>query len=505
MNRLVCSALACCFLLYPSLQGSEPEKGAARWPQFRGEGALGLATDEKKLPVQFGPDRNLLWKTQLPPGHSSPCIWENRIFLTAYDRDAKKLETIALDRTDGRILWRQVAPAEKIEKAHEAGSPAVGTPTSDGKRVYVYFGSYGLICYDFEGKEIWKKPLPMPLTFQGNGTSPILAGDLLLLHREFMPEPSLTAFNRQTGEIVWKKTYRLASHFGPNNGYSTPVIWHAPEGDEIIIHSPTKVTAHSLKDGAERWFLRLTSTACTTPVVGDGMLFVVGFFNGTEPGESDVMPTFDELLKRADKDGDGQISKEEMPADLSIFKRPETTGISGTALTLKFIFGGIDRNFNGKVDRQEWEAFVKSNSERRAKVQDGLVAIKSRGTGEITEQQVAWREKRSLPEVPSPLCYRGRLYLVRDGGVMSCLDAKTGKLMYRERLKAAGPYFASPVAGDGKIYVASRDGVVVVLAAGDKLDVLARVNLGESIAATPALVDGRVYVRTENHLYAFGE
>jgi outer membrane protein assembly factor BamB len=103
------------------------------------------------------------------------------------------------------------------------------------------------------------------------------------------------------------------------------------------------------------------------------------------------------------------------------------------------------------------------------------------------------------------LHYRGRVYLVKDGGIVTCLEARSGKVAYRGRLGAACTYFASPVAGDGKIFACSRDGVVVVLAAGDQLKVLARNDLAEAINATPAIVDGKLYIRTDAALYAFGE
>src|SRR5207248_1394959 len=107
--------------------------------------------------------------------------------------------------------------------------------------------------------------------------------------------------------------------------------------------------------------------------------------------------------------------------------------------------------------------------------------VRPGGQGDLTQQAVAWKEKRALPEVPSPLYYQGQIYLVKDGGIVSCLDAKTGKLRYRERLGAAGFYYSSPVAGDGKIYAASLQGVVSVFQAGDKFEVLGKTDLGEPI------------------------
>jgi len=134
-----------------------------------------------------------------------------------------------------------------------------------------------------------------------------------------------------------------------------------------------------------------------------------------------------------------------------------------------------------------------------------MLAIRPGGKGEVAKDQVAWKEQHALPEVPSPLYYQGRLYVVTNGGIASCYDAQTGKMLYRQRLGTSGFFYASLVAANGNIYAASYNGVVAVFKSGDKCQVLARNNLGEQIAATPALVDGRIYVRTEGHLYAFGE
>src|SRR5262249_23440215 len=141
MRRVHLTTLAVLAFYLLSGVGSSASAAPPAWPQFRGANSAGVAEEDRPLPVEFGPEKNCLWKTPLPVGHSSPCIWGDRIFLTGYDAAAMKLETICLDRQTGEVLWRQTAPAEKIEKGHELGNAASSTPAVDADRVYVYFGS----------------------------------------------------------------------------------------------------------------------------------------------------------------------------------------------------------------------------------------------------------------------------------------------------------------------------------------------------------------------------
>jgi hypothetical protein len=235
--------------------------------------------------------------------------------------------------------------------------------------------------------------------------------------------------------------------------------------------------------------------------VGDGRLYAVTWMIGGEPSDKVKLPTFDELLAKYDKDKDGKISKDEFPADLSFLKRLDAGDVPGADVKIKPFFDNLDFNKDGKIDRLEW-GMVSMFSSR--KVEHGLFAVKPGGSGDVTRTHVLWRDEKATPEVPSPLFYRGRVYMVRDGGMASCLDAATGKVLFRERLGPGGAYFSSPVAGDGKVYAASGKGVMAVLEAGDTFKVLARNDLREPIMATPAIADGTVYVRTEKHLYAFG-
>jgi outer membrane protein assembly factor BamB len=167
-----------CFVLLVLLGGLEGH-AASSWPQFRGPNGQGVA-ERDRPPTEFGPGTNLLWKTRVPGGVSSPCIWGDRIFLTAFSTG--KLESLCLDRRDGHMLWRQVAPAETKERANELGSPASATPATDGRRVYVTFSAFGLLAYDFEGREQWRKPLPVPNFATRTGTSPVLVGQRVMLN-----------------------------------------------------------------------------------------------------------------------------------------------------------------------------------------------------------------------------------------------------------------------------------------------------------------------------------
>src|SRR6516162_123062 len=155
------------------------------WPQFRGPGGSGVAPEGAKPPTRIGPDANVKWKVAVPPGASSPVIAGDRLFLTGYE--GGKLLTLAYRVSDGAELWRREAPAVKIEPvAKDEGTPAASTPVTEGERLVVYFGSYGLICYDTAGKELWKYPLPAGETYLGFGTgsSPVLADGRVVLVRD---------------------------------------------------------------------------------------------------------------------------------------------------------------------------------------------------------------------------------------------------------------------------------------------------------------------------------
>ena len=139
--------------------------------------------DEAAVVTEFGPGKNELWSVPLGSGHSSPCIVGDSIFLTTFDPDTRKLQVVAFSRHRGSIRWRRDVPTAEIETGHPSFNPASSTPASDGERVVAYFGSYGLICFDTDGHQLWDIRMPLTKSYAGNATSPVIAGDKVILYR----------------------------------------------------------------------------------------------------------------------------------------------------------------------------------------------------------------------------------------------------------------------------------------------------------------------------------
>jgi len=442
------------------------------WPQFRGPAGSGVA-DDQKPPVKFGPQENLAWKVPVPPAPSSPIVVGDRIILTAFEKG--KLLTICLNCKNGQELWRAEAKAKEIEEFHATeGSPAASTPASDGQRVVVYFGSCGLICYDLNGKEEWRFELPTAETDGrfGSGTSPVIANGLVYLVRDLAKDSAVYAVDLATGSQKWK-TERPKIQ----TGYSTPAVWNDSGRSVLAVAGARTLMAYDAKTGAELWTVdRVPAGACATPVLyKDRLVYAASVPGG--PGQK--MPTFDDVLKQAGEEKLGHLTR------------------AGSEKTmLKGFFNNQDRNKDGKLTREEWDANMKmmEGGENRA------VVVKPGGRGEV-----AWSYAKNLPYIASPIVYRDRVYFLKDGPLMTCLDAASGKPVYEaERVKAGSRFYASPVAANGHLYIASLDGSIAVVAVGgDEPDVVHSTKLGEPVRATPAIAHDTLFIRSDKFLYAF--
>jgi outer membrane protein assembly factor BamB len=453
----------------------------APWPQFRGPGGAGIAADQKP-PTKLGPDTNLKWKVDCPPGASSPVIAGDRIFLTAHDGD--KLVTIAYSRTDGKELWRKEAPAKAIEAYLKVeGSPAASTPVTDGERVVTYFGSCGLICYDLNGNQQWKYELPVAVTQNdfGTGSSPILVDGLVILQRDQKEDAKLLAVDVKTGSKVWETKREN------NTAWGSACVWDTPGGKQIVVGGATKVKGYDLKNGQEKWSVgELPAVPCTTPVVADGKLIYAAWAPGTGGGGKDdfKMPTFDEILEAAGEKEKGFVTK------------------AGAEKTfLKDFFDSNDPNKDGKITREEWDAMMKflASGKNRG------VAITPGGSGDVTKTHVAWSIEKGLPYVPSPLVYDGLMYCINMGGRLSVFDVKTGKTVIDMEDIGLKNVYASPVAANGHIYLCGLDKSVIVIKAGEIPQKVSSTKLDDRILATPAFADNVIYIRTNKTLYAFAE
>ncbi len=266
-------------------------------------------------------------------------------------------------------------------------------------------------------------------------------------------------------------------------------MWDTPAGKQIVVAGYGRMIGYDLQSGDERWSVAgMPSASCASPVTADGTLFFAGWSPGDVADPEFKFPTFDELLKQGDTDGDGAISKEE-----------------SVKTFLNGFFDNNDTDKDGKLTRAEWDAACKY----MAASKNSAFALKPGGTGDVTNSHVLWRKTRGLPYVPTALVYQGQYFMIKDGGLVTAYDAKTGKDVYVQKRGAAnGRYYASPVAANGHIYVTSLDdGVVTVLKAGASKPELVVENpaLGERVSATPAIADDILYIRTAGHLYAFAE
>jgi outer membrane protein assembly factor BamB len=322
-------------------------------------------------------------------------------------------------------------------------------------------------------------------------------GDLVLLNRDNEGDSYLLAVDRHTGAEVWKQKLAGASVYGTAS-CATPVVWN----DEVILNRTGEVAAFKLANGERSWWFSIAGTGNSTPVIGNDALFVNAWNNFGEPELRVNLPGFNDLLKEHDKNGDKKISKEEFPENLAMSRRPEVADdVPGAQFTMKPYFDNLDANKDGHLIGLEWLAvrFLVSSLSN----DHGLVAIRSGGKGNISNSNMIWVEKRGVAEVPSPLFHDGRVYMVKDGGIVSCLDAASGKLIYRERLGGPGAYHSSPILAAGRIYIVSSLGVMTVFKAGDSPEVLAKSDLKEPILATPAALENHLYVRSQTTLYAF--
>jgi outer membrane protein assembly factor BamB len=468
------------------------------WPQFRGTNSLGIAPESATPPVELNPEKNLAWKIHIAAGLSSPCIFAGRIFLSGFNPKDSALITYCIDQRKGSLLWEREVFPDTLEKVHSIGSPASPTPATDGSAVYVYFGAYGVICYDPAGKILWERRLPILNAQYGSNGSPIVHDSLLIVNRVEFTKPSIIALNKHNGKTVWEShldNVILASE-PLNISQSTPVIWR----DQVIIHRAFEIVSLSLNDGKVKWSAVMVSTGNATPIIINDTLYVNGWFNLGNSELFDSIPDFYKVVRKYDVNHDKLINISEIPSTMAFFKRPELKIPTRDTLTsVKRMASGFDSNGDFALGKEEWEQMQKMQLSYLK--QHGVIALNL--TGETDKPVLIWTERDFVPEVPSMTGIESGLYMILDGGNVVCLNSRTGKIIFRGRLGAPGAYLSSPLYANGHIYFASYNGKITIIKPGNKLNIIARIDLHERIAASPVAMDNMLYIRTDSALYAF--
>jgi outer membrane protein assembly factor BamB len=445
----------------------------AQWGQFRGPNGTGVGPSGA-YPTKLSQGSAAGWKAEIPFGQSSPVVAGGRVYVTA--TEGNQLVTLSFDALTGRQIWRRDLPRTTTHKIYRSNDPASPTPIADAEGVVAFFPDFGLIAYAADGAERWRHPLGPFRNFYGMAASPIVVGDTVVLVCDQQAGSFLLALDRASGAVKWKR-----DRPGRTVGWATPIVFRPPSGTpQLVVLGTNFVDGYDLQSGAPRWWLRVASNGSLGTPVALGDTVLVSTLAAAEPW----LPEFGSPLEKYDRDKDERLSPDEFKAD-----------------DLTEHFGWLDDNSDGFVDRREWTLARDIGTG-----EFGVLAIRpEEARGQLAPTAIRWRFQKNLPFVPAPLVYQDVIYLVRDGGIITTVDPATGRLLKEGRSKEAlGEYYASPVAADDKVYVASSDGKITVLKAGGQWEVLAVTDLGEPIHATPALVDGRIYVRTRGALYCFG-
>jgi len=390
------------------------------WSRWRGPSGQGVV-EGGGYPDTWSDTANIIWKTKVPGrGHSSPIVWADRIFLTTAGEDGRNRSVLCFRRSDGKLLWQSAVPDAAAEALYAKNSYASSSVSTDGQRVYAYFGNAGLAAFDFNGKLVWHASLGTITLYHGPGGSPLLYKDRLILYQDqrlmdrSIPTPPgfIVAIDKATGREIWRQTRT------PRPGWGTPIAVTVGDRTEIIVSGSRSIDAYDPDTGKVWWSCTGNTVEVTpTPVVAHGLVFAC-------------------------------------------------SGRAGPT-----------------------------------------IAVRPGGSGDVTSTRVVWSTPKGSSFVPSPLVAGDYLYTINDMvSVVSSHNARTGELI--GQLRVGEPqresFSASPIFAGGKIFVTNDEGDTFVLSPAPDFKLLHVNRLGERTLASPALVDGRWYVRTQDHLICIG-
>jgi len=421
-----------------------------QWPQFRGPFANGIV-ETTAIPDNWDVNtgENIRWNLQIPGlGHSSPIVWDNRLFVTTAisgsgndslkvglygdidevgDRSEHEFRLYCIDKNTGDILWdRLVFRGIPKTERHTKSSHANPTPATNGEYVVAFFGSEGLYCYDLDGELVWKQdfgkmnagPYTDPDVEWGFASSPIVHENRVVVQCDFLGDGFIASLDLKTGREIWRTARDEIST------WSTPNFYNMEPHRQVVVNGYQHIGGYDFETGKEIWKLGNGGDApVPTPVFGHGLIYVHG-------SHGRYSPIF--------------AIKPEAKGDITLHK------------------------------------------------------------DSISNVFIQWSIKRGAAYMPTNLVYGDYLYNLRMNGNLTCYDALTGKVIYKERLPEARGITSSGVASGGKLYYATEQGDVYVVKAGPKFEVVSRNPLEDLIMTTPAISENMIFFRTQGHLIAVG-
>lgn len=402
---------------------------AANWPAWRGPTGDGVAA-ETGVPLKWSPTENVKWKTPLPErGNSSSIVWGDRVFLTQAIESERRRLLLCFDRATGKELWRAGTTYPGKEVTHATNPQCAASPVTDGERVIVSFGSAGVWCFDFSGKELWHRDLGKQTHIWGNAASPVLHGDRCFLNFGPGPRTFLIALDKTSGKTLWQHD-EPGGHSGEKpegtsakaqwlGSWSDPLLRRVGEREELFMMYPNRVCAFDPATGKELWTSGgINALAYTSPIFADGIVVAMGGFNGK------------------------------------------------------------------------------------------AVAVRAGGSGDVTESHRVWHHPRTKQRIGSGAIHEGHIYILDDPGIAECIELKTGKVVWEERLKGPGPSgtnWSSIVIADGKCHAMNQGGDAFVFRASPTFALLATNSLGEPTNSSFAISNGDIFIRTAKHLWCIGQ
>lgn len=400
---------------------------SADWPRWRGPSDSGSVAG-KNFPATLDPGK-LAWKVELSgKGCSTPIVLDRKIYLSVPDGDKDSL--VCFDST-GKKIW-QTRFGQQDAGKHRNGSGSNASPTTDGDAVFVYFKSGTFAAVELDGTVRWKKNLNelygKTELYWSHGTSPVLTNNHVVMARMHSGDSWVAAFDKTDGQEVWKVARDFETPREGDHGYATPVVLQHAQKEALLVYGAEQLTLHDARDGQAYW-------SC-------------GGFN---PDKIELWPT----------------------------------------IATPVVLGDIAVVAAGRNDRRL----------------PLLYGVELKGSGDVGADRHLWKRTDTGTFVPSPATWNGSVYLLRDRGQFECLDPATGQTIWEGHFpKHRTRFYSSPLIAGGKLYAIREDGMMFVAdISGGSLNVLSEHKLKESVIGSPIPLGNKILVRGEKHLFCFGE